>query len=81
MTSLEGELTKAAVVLLDWDDFSISYGIGHHQVMYTLLESSPAASDAEALLDLYQQSKRVVGAEQARLEAEGGWVKVSEAVS
>lgn len=77
MTSSEGDLTKAAVVLLDWDDFSISYGIGHHQVMYTLLESVPASSDREALLSLYEESKRVVTIEQARLEAEGRWVKVS----
>lgn len=75
MTSCEGDLTKAAVILLDWNDLSISYGIGHHQVMYTLLETVPASSDAKALVSLYEESKRVVTFQQARLEAEGGWVK------
>lgn len=69
MTTEEGSQVRAAVVV-----YTKKTAQQDHSKMRTLLQGPLAESDAEALLSLYQESKKLASHKKRRVESRGLWV-------
>jgi hypothetical protein len=65
ITSKEGDQVRAEVVNIVMENYTRRFH------MRTEIRGSPAASDAEALLSLYEESKRIITNAKRFMEAQG----------